>query len=54
MKEDVTVMGIREDLGGSFNKLSGSDDVNEKPNGCCIMLSEAFVDSFGILDVKAG
>jgi hypothetical protein len=39
MKEDVTVVGVGEDLGSLFNELSGSDDVNEEPDGCCVMLS---------------
>jgi hypothetical protein len=54
MKEDVAVMGVREDLGGSFDELSGSDDVDEKPDGRCVMLGKAFIDSFRILDVEAG
>jgi len=48
------VTGAREDLGSLFNKLSSSDNVDEKPDGCCTMLGEVFIDSFGILDVKAG
>jgi hypothetical protein len=39
MKEDVGVMGVGEDFGSSFDELSGSDDVNEEPNSCCVMLS---------------
>jgi hypothetical protein len=54
MKEDVMVVEVREDLGGSFNELSSSDNVNEEPDSCCVMLSEAVVNIFGILDVKAG
>jgi hypothetical protein len=54
MKDDVTVAGIREDLGGSFNELSSSDDIDEKPDSHCVMLGEALVDSFGVLDVEAG
>jgi hypothetical protein len=29
MKEDAGVAGIREDSGSAFNKLCGSDDVDE-------------------------
>jgi hypothetical protein len=29
MKEDAGVVEIREDSGGMFNKLGGSDDVDE-------------------------
>jgi hypothetical protein len=54
MKEDVMVAEVRENLGGSFNELGGLDDVNEEPDSCCVMLSEAVVNVFGILDVKAG
>jgi hypothetical protein len=54
MKEDVTVMGVREDLGGLFDELSSSDNVNEEPDSRCVMLGKEFVDSFGILNVKAG
>jgi hypothetical protein len=53
MKEDVTVVEVWEYFGGSFNKLGGLDDVNEEANGCGIMLSEAIINVFGILDVKA-
>jgi hypothetical protein len=51
MKEDAGVAGVREDSGGSFNELSGSDNVDEEPNGCGIMLGKAFVNVFRILDV---
>jgi hypothetical protein len=51
MKEDVTVAEIREDLGGSFNELSGLDDVNEESDSCCIMLSEVVINVFGVLDI---
>jgi hypothetical protein len=52
MKEDVAVMEVLEDLGGSFNELGGSDDVNEEPNGSGIMLSEAVINVFGVLNIK--
>jgi hypothetical protein len=29
MKEDAGVVGIREDSSGTFNELSGSDNVDE-------------------------
>jgi hypothetical protein len=29
MKEDTGVARVREDCGGAFNKLSGSDNVDE-------------------------
>jgi hypothetical protein len=29
MKEDAGVAGIREDSGGTFNELGGSDNVDE-------------------------
>jgi hypothetical protein len=53
MKEDAGVTGVGEDSSGSFNELGGSDDVDEEPDGRSVMLGEAFVDVFGILDVKA-
>jgi hypothetical protein len=53
MKEDAGVARIGEDSGGSFNELSGSDNVDEEPDGCSVMLGKAFVDIFGVLDVKA-
>jgi hypothetical protein len=53
MKEDVAVAEVREDLDSSFNKLGSSDNINEEPEGCCIMLSEAVINVFGVLDVKA-
>jgi hypothetical protein len=53
MKEDTGMVGVREDSGGSFNKLSGSDDVDEEPDSCGIMLGKAFINIFRILDVKA-
>jgi hypothetical protein len=51
MKEDAGVAGVREDSSGSFNELSGSDDVDEESNSSGVMLGKAFVDIFGILDV---
>jgi hypothetical protein len=54
MKEDVMVAEVRKDLGSSFNELGCLDDVNEEPDGCCIMLSKAIINVFGILDVKTG
>jgi hypothetical protein len=53
MKEDAGVARVGEDSGGSFNEPGGSDNVDEEPNGCGIMLGKAFVDVFRILDVKA-
>jgi hypothetical protein len=53
MKEDAGVAGIREDSGGMFNELGGSDDVDEEPDSCGVMLGKAFVDVFRILDIKA-
>jgi hypothetical protein len=53
MKEDAGVAGIREDSGSTFNELGGSDDVDERPNGCGVMLGKTFVDIFGVLDIKA-
>jgi hypothetical protein len=53
MKEDAGMAGIREDSGGVFNELSSLDDVDEEPDGCGVMLGKAFVNVFGILDVKA-
>jgi hypothetical protein len=53
MKEDAGVARVGEDSGGSFNELSGSDDVDEEPDGCGVMLGKVFVDVFRILDVKA-
>jgi hypothetical protein len=53
MKEDTGVAGIREDSGGLFNELSGSDNVDEEPDGCGIMLGKVFINVFRILDVKA-
>jgi hypothetical protein len=53
MKEDAGVARIREDSGSSFNKLSGSDNVDEEPDGCGVMLGKVFVDVFRVLDVKA-
>jgi hypothetical protein len=52
MKEDVMMLQVREEFGCRFDKLSGSDDVNEEPNGCGIMLSKLFINIFGILDIK--
>jgi hypothetical protein len=54
MKEDTGVAGVREDSGGSFNELSSSDNVDEEPDGCGVMLGKAIINIFGILDVKAG
>jgi hypothetical protein len=53
MKEDTGVARVGEDSSGLFDELSGSDDVNEEPDGCSIMLGEAFVDVFRILNIKA-
>jgi hypothetical protein len=52
MEEDVAVMEVWEDLGGSFNEFGSSDNVNKKPDGCSVMLSEAVINVFGILDVE--
>jgi hypothetical protein len=54
MKEDVAVMEVWEDLGGSFNKLCSSDNVDMESDSCGIMLSEAVINVFGILDIKTG
>jgi hypothetical protein len=51
MKEDAGVTGVRGDSSGTFNELGGSDNVDEQPDGCGIMLGEAFIYIFGILDV---
>jgi hypothetical protein len=53
MKEDAGVVGVRKDSGGAFNELGGSDDVDEQPDGCGVMLGKAFDNVLGILDVKA-
>jgi hypothetical protein len=53
MKEDAGVARVGEDSGGSFNELSGSDNVDEEPDGCGVMLGKAFIDIFRVLDVKA-
>jgi hypothetical protein len=53
MKEDAGVAGVREDSGGTFNELSGSDNVDKEPDSCGVMLGKAFVDVFGILNIKA-
>jgi hypothetical protein len=53
MKEDAGVTGVREDSGGTFNELGSSDDVDEQPDGCGIMLGKTFIDVFGVLDIKA-
>jgi hypothetical protein len=53
MKEDAGVTGVGEDSSGSFDELGGSDDVDEKPDGCSVMLGETFVDVFRILNIKA-
>jgi len=47
------VIGAGEDLSGSFNELSGSDNIDKKPDGCCIILGEVFINSFRILDIEA-
>jgi hypothetical protein len=51
MKEDAGVAGVREESGGTFNELSGSDDVDKEPDGCSVMLGKAFVDVFGVLNI---
>jgi hypothetical protein len=53
MKEDASVARVGEDSGGLFNELSGSDNVDEEPDGCGVMLGKAFIDIFRVLDVKA-
>jgi hypothetical protein len=53
MKEDASVTGVGEDSRGSFNELGSSDDIDKEPDGCGVMLGEAFVDVFRILNVKA-
>jgi hypothetical protein len=52
MKEYVLVAEVQKNLCGSFNKLCCSDDVNEEPNGSCIVLSKLVIDVFGILNIK--
>jgi hypothetical protein len=51
MKEDAGMVWVREESSGLFNELSGSDDVDEQPDGHGIMLGKVFINVFGILDV---
>jgi hypothetical protein len=53
MKEDAGVVRVGEDSGGSFNELSGLDNIDEEPDGCGVMLGKAFIDVFRVLDVEA-
>jgi hypothetical protein len=53
MKKDAGVTGVGEDSSGSFDELGSSDDIDEEPDGCSVMLGKAFVDVFRILNIKA-